>query len=137
MTNRKLAMYLGGSAGALMLVMAILSLATGITQEAHAHFATPEAYAISLLEGGGTLRALFAADIAFSILYVAFFAAFAMYLRERGQPALLVSLGLGALVLTGLLDLIEDHHIIVLLDQVEQRVLPTTGAISFQALESA
>jgi hypothetical protein len=137
MTNRKLAMYLAGATGAVMLVMAILSLKTGVTQEAHEHFAPPEAYAISLLEGGGTLRTLFAVDVAFTILYTCFFAAFAMYLRERKQPALLVWLGLGALVLTGVLDLLEDHHILVMLDEVEQRVLPSAGSISFQAVESA
>jgi hypothetical protein len=137
MTNRKLAMYLAACAGGAMLVMAVLSLATGVTQEAHEHFQLPEAYAISLIENPGVLRAMFGMDIAFTILYTAFFAVFAMYLRERKQPALLVWLGLGALVLTGLLDLLEDQHILVLLSEAEKQVLPTTGAIAFQAVESA
>jgi hypothetical protein len=137
MTNRKLAMILAGCAGAVMLVMAILSMKTGVTQEAHEHFAPPEAYAISLVEGGQSLRTLFALDIAFSILYVAFFAAFAMYLLERKRPAPIVWLALGALVLTGLLDILEDHHIVAMLNEAEQRVLPSVGSISFQEVESA
>jgi hypothetical protein len=137
MSNRKLAMVLAGCAGAVILVMTMLSMKTGITQETHEHFAPPEAYASSLVEGGQPLRTLFALDIAFSILYVAFFAVFAMYLRERKQPALIVWLALGALVLTGLLDILEDHHIVVMLNEAEQRVLPSVGAIAFQEVESA
>jgi hypothetical protein len=137
MTNRKLAMYLAGCAGAVLLVMAILSMTTGGTQEAHEHFAEPRAYTSSLVEKGGVLRTLFAVDIAFTILYVAFFAAFATYLRERKRPAVIVWLALGALVLTGLLDILEDHHILGMLNAAEQHVDPTVGAIAFQDVESA
>jgi hypothetical protein len=136
MTNRKLALLMAAAAGGAMLVMAAISMATGVTQEAHEHFNAPEPYAIALVEHGSTLRLMFAIDIAFTILYTGFFAAFAAFLLELKRPALLVKIALGALLLTALLDIIEDHHIVVLLDEAEHRVLPSAGAIAFQAVES-
>ena len=137
MSHRKLALYTAGCAGGVMLAMAVLSIVTGVTQEAHEHVAVPEAYGISLLEDSRALRPLFALDVAFTILYACFFAALALYLRDRKAPPLLVWLGLGALMVTAVLDLLEDHHILVMLDEVEHRILPTAGEIAFQATESA
>ena len=132
---RKLAIYLAGCTAAVLAVMVVVSLVTGAAQEPHEHFAPPEVYALSLVEHARALRAVFALDVAFLILYTAFFAAFAAYLRGLGRP--FVHLALGAMVATALLDVVEDHHILTLLDQAEQRILPTTGAIAFQAVESA
>lgn len=132
---RKLAMYLAGCTVAVMIVMVIVSLATGATQEAHEHFAKPELYAIGLLEHASALRAVFALDVAFVVLYTAFFATLSAYLVQLGRP--LARLALAALALTALLDLVEDHHIVALLDAAEQGVLPSAAAISFQVVESA
>ena len=137
MPNRKLALYLAGCTAAVMVVMAVLGIATGASQELHEHFAQPEAYAMALVEHGGALRVMMGLDLAFIVLYTAFFAAEAAYLRERKQPAVLVWLGFGAIVLTALLDFVEDHHILVMLDEAEVRVLPTVGAIAFQSVLSA
>ncbi|HEY1816828.1 MAG TPA: hypothetical protein VGG74_30985 [Kofleriaceae bacterium] len=135
---RKLAMYLAGCTGAVLVVMVIVSVATHATQEAHEHFALPEQYAVSLLDHATALRAVFALDIAFIVAYTAFFAALAAHLCERNPPlALLAKLGFAAMALTALLDIIEDHHILSLLDAAELRVLPSAGAISFQVVESA
>src|SRR5690242_12870861 len=99
MSNRKLSMMLAGCAAGAMVTMAIISLVTGVTQEAHEVVAPAESYAIGLISHGGVLRALFAVDVGFSILYAVFFAAFGLYLVERGAPRLLVWLGLGAMLL--------------------------------------
>ena len=131
----KLAMYLAGCTSAVLLVMVVVSLVTGAAQEPHEHFAIPEAYALSLVEHAQALRTVFALDVAFLILYTAFFAALAAYLRELGRP--FVNLALGAMVLTALLDVVEDHHILAMLDAAEHRVLPSAAAISFQTVESA
>jgi hypothetical protein len=137
MSNRKMAFMLAGCTAAVLVVMAIVSIATGATQEVHEHFAPPETYAFRLLDDAKGLRPLMALDIAFLILYTAFFATFATHLRGRGRPALLVWLALGAMIATAVLDIIEDHHILTLLDQAEHQVLPTAGAIAFQSVESA
>jgi hypothetical protein len=137
MTDRKLAMTLAVATGVTLVAMAIVSIATGVTQEVHEHFAEPATYAARLLEQAKGLRVVMALDIAFLCLYTAFFAALAMHLRTRGRPAVLVWLGLGAMVLTALLDVIEDHHILGMLDAAEHQVMPTAGAIAFQSVESA
>jgi len=137
MTNRKLAVTLAGATCAALVAMAVVSLATGVTQEIHEHFADPEVYAARLLDQASGLRVVMALDIAFLCLYTAFFATLAIHLRARGRAAVLVWLGLGAMVLTALLDIVEDHHILTLLDLAEHHVLPTAGAIAFQAVESA
>ena len=132
---RKVAINLGGAAGAVLGVMVIVSLVTGATQEAHEHVALPEPYAMSLLAHANALRVTFALDIAFIALYTGFFAALARFLELRGRP--FVRLALGLLVLTALLDIVEDHHIVTLLDGAEQGVLPTTAAIAFQVVLSS
>jgi hypothetical protein len=137
MTNRKLAITVAGCTAAVLVVMAVVSVATGVTQEAHEHFATPELYALRLIDQSKGLRGVMALDIAFLCLYTAFFTLLAIHLRSRGRPAALVWLALGAMVATALLDIVEDHHILALLDQAEHRVLPTADAIAWQSLESA
>jgi hypothetical protein len=132
---RKLAMYLAGCAGAVLIVMVVVSVATGATQEAHEHFARPEAYGVGLLEHANALRAVFALDIAFVVLYTGFFAALSQYLVELGRP--FARLALAAMLVTALLDIVEDHHIVALLDAAEQSVLPGAAAISFQVVESS
>jgi hypothetical protein len=132
---RKLAMYLAGCSGAVLVVMTILSFATGATQELHEHVALPEPYAQHLLAHAPALRGMMALDLAFLVLYTAFFAALAIYLRERGRP--FTYLALGALILTALLDIVEDHHILAMLRSAELGELPTAGHIAFQAVESA
>ena len=131
---RKLAVNLAGCTGAVMIVMVIVSLVTGATQEAHEHYALPEPYAMSLLAHANALRGVFALDIAFIVAYTAFFAALSAYLVERGRP--FAKLAFGAMAIVAVLDIVEDHHIVSLLDAAEQSVLPTAGAIAFQVVES-
>ena len=132
---RKLAVNLAGCTIAVLVVLVVVSMITHATQEAHEHFALPEPYAIGLLEHADALRAVFALDIAFIILYTGFFAALSKYLVARGRP--FAKLAFGAMALVALLDIVEDHHILSMLDAAEQSVLPSAGAIAFQAVESA
>ena len=134
---RKLAINLAGCTGAVLAVMVIVSYATGATQEAHEHFALPEAYALRLVEHGKGLRLVMGLDIAFLILYTAFFAALSVHLRQRGAPRLLVYVALASMLGCALLDIVEDHHILALLDEAEARVLPSVTEIVFQQTESA
>src|SRR5258706_11247558 len=110
MSSRKLAINLAGCTSAVLLVMVVVSLVTGATQESHEHYALPEAYAVSLLEHANALRALFALDIAFILLYTGFFAAYSRYLGELGQP--FAKLAFGAMLAVAFLDFVEDHHIV-------------------------
>src|SRR5690242_10780691 len=99
--------------------MVAVGMSTGATQEPHEHFAAPDAYAKSLLADAGPLRLMFALDIAFCVLYTAFFIAFACHLRN-----LWAWLGLGAMIIVALLDFVEDHHIVSMLESAEHGILP-------------
>ncbi len=134
---RKLAILLAGAAGVMLLLMVLTAVITGATQEKHEHFMQSGDYAMSLLHHAKGLRILMGLDIAFSVLYTLFFATLAMYLRDVGAPRVFIYLGLGAMVLTGLLDMIEDHHIISLLEAAEHGVLPADSSIAWQAAESS
>ncbi|HUS28391.1 MAG TPA: hypothetical protein VMZ53_07780 [Kofleriaceae bacterium] len=132
---RRMAMLLAGCTLGVLVLMVITGVITGATQEKHEHFMAPEEYALSLLAEPKGLRTLMGLDIAFAILYTAFFAAFTKYLRALGRP--FVTLAFGAMLATAILDFIEDHHIISMLESAEHRVFPTASAIQFQAAESA
>jgi hypothetical protein len=132
MSNRKLAIVLALATSLVLIAMVITGMTTGAAQEPHEHFMAPDAYARSLLEHRGGLRMMIALDIAFLVLYTAFFTALARHLRS-----LFAWLGLGAMIAVALLDIVEDHHIIAMLESVEHGVLPDAGSIAWQSAESA
>lgn len=134
-SSRRLALVLGGFTLGILVVMVAISLITGASQEVHEHFALPELYGFRLVTQGGALRALFALDVAFLALYTSFFAALARYLGERGRP--FVRLALGFMIATAVLDVIEDHHIVTMLDAAEKNILPSAAEISAQAVLSS
>lgn len=132
---RKLAINLAACSATVLVVMAILGFATGATQEAHEHYALPEAYAMALLDHARPLRVLFAVDVAFLALYTGFFAALARYLADRGRPFTRIALGL--MIGTAVLDILEDHHIVAMLDAAEAQVLPQASEIAAQVVLSS
>jgi hypothetical protein len=135
MSMRRMAIFLAGCTMCVLILMVITGVVTGATQEKHEHFLFPEAYAVSLLDEAKGLRILMGLDIAFLVLYTAFFAAFTKYLRAFGRP--FVTLAFGAMLSTAILDIIEDHHILSMLESAEHRVLPSALSIQLQAAESA
>src|SRR5262245_43424164 len=132
---RRLALVLAGGTVATLIAMAAVSLATGASQEPHEHYAPPAEYAASLLEHPGALRVVFALDIAFLALYTAFFAAFSSFLVSIGRP--FARLALAAMIGTALLDILEDHHILVMLDMAERGQPLSDAAIAFQQVLSS
>jgi len=134
MSSRKLALWLALATAGVLVVMVIISFATGATQEAHEWYALPVDYADKLRAQAAPLRLIFGLDIAFLVLYTAFFAAFADHLRALGRP--FVWLALGAMVATALLDIVEDHHILALLGLAEADHPIDDGAIAFQQVLS-
>jgi hypothetical protein len=129
-SSRRLALALVAATSAVLLAMGIVTLVTGASQEAHEWYRPPAQYAAELLAQGGTVRVLFALDIAFLVLYTAFFAALADHLRALGRP--FVWLALGAIIATAVLDVVEDHHILSLLGVAEAGRPIDDGAIVFQ-----
>ncbi|MEO6775828.1 MAG: hypothetical protein ABI467_22905 [Kofleriaceae bacterium] len=132
---RRIAMTLAGFALGILVVMTVIGLVSGASQEPHEHFALPAEYGLGLLEHAGVLRAIFALDVAFLVLYTSFFAALAKYLGGRGRP--FVRLALGFMIATAVLDVIEDHHILAMLDAAERAVLPSATEIVVQSVISS
>ena len=128
-------MALAGFTLGVLVVMTVISLVTGASQEAFEHVALPNVYAHEILQHADALRAVFALDIAFLILYTSFFAALAKYLGERGRP--FVRLALAFMVATAVLDIIEDHHIVAMLDAAEKGIAPSATEIVVQAVISS
>lgn len=125
---RRLAILLAVGSAAALLAMVAVALATGVTQEAYEYVTDRSEYAKSLFEHASSVRLIFALDVAFIVLYTGFFAALARILR--GQP--FVNIALGALLVTALLDAIEDHRILSMLAASEQGVRPDMDALIFQ-----
>jgi hypothetical protein len=130
-----MAIGLGLAAIATLLVMVAVGMVTGASQEAHEWYGPPDAYAERLLAQAGAVRVIFGLDIAFLVLYTGFFAALADYLRRRGRP--FVTLALGALLVTALLDIVEDHHILALLGVAEAHRPIDDGALVVQQVISS
>jgi len=132
---RRIAMTLAGFTLGILVVMTVISLVSGASQEEHEHFQIPAQYGFSLLQHAGVLRAIFALALAFLVLYTSFFTALAKYLGERGRP--FVRLALGFMIATAVLDILEDHHILAMLDEAERNVLPSATEIAAQSVLSA
>jgi hypothetical protein len=75
-------------------------------------------------------------DVAFCVLYTAFFAAFAALLATLGAR-LFAWIAFGGMLLVLVLDLVEDHHILALLALAEANRPIEDGSIVFQDTLSA
>lgn len=120
MSTRRLALVLVLASGAALVAMVAVIVATGTTQEAFEYAGDPIAYAQSIVARASSVRLIFAFDIAFIVLYTGFFAALAEYLKRLGQP--FTTLALGTLVVTSILDVLENHHILALLGAAENKL---------------
>jgi hypothetical protein len=115
--------------------MMAVTLATGVTQEAHEWYAPPAEYAKGLVEHPGALRLLFGLDVAFLVLYTGFFVVLADLLRKLGRPFALLALGF--MLATAVLDVLEDHHILTMLDMAVRGQLPSDAQIAGQQVPSS
>ena len=132
---RRMALGLAAASIATLLAMVAVGLTTGASQEAHEWYGPPDAYAAQLVAQAGALRVIFGLDIAFLVLYTGFFAALADYLRRRGRP--FVAIAIGAMLVTALLDIVEDHHILALLGMAEAHRPIDDGALVLQQVISS
>jgi len=137
MSTRRLALALALATGAVLLVMVAVSMITGATQETHEHYKPAADYARDLLAHPGGARLLFGLDIAFLILYTAFFGTLARYLHGYASSRPYAWLGFGAMVLVAILDIVEDHHILSLLALAENGRPIDDSAIAFQSVLSS
>ncbi len=89
-----------------------------------------------LLQSPSVLRAVFAFDNAFIVFYSSVFVLLAIVCLREGAHRLVLAVALGALLLTGLLDMIENFHLMSLLASAVQGIPFSDGDIRFQSLET-
>jgi hypothetical protein len=134
MSSRKVALVVAAGATLAIAAMVVVGVVTGASQEAHEWYAPPEIYAASLRAQGEALRLVFAIDTAFIILFTAFFVAFADYLRAIGRR--FTGIALGALLVTAALDILENQHILAMLDLAQRDRPIGDGDIAVQQMIS-
>jgi len=125
-------------AGLCALAMLGIALATGVSQEPLQVVQSPEHYAALLLARPLILRLIFAIDGMFLIVYGTYFALQAGWLvRERPARRAGVYLATGLLLVTAILDAIENLHIVTMLTALQHGTAPAMGEIAFQNVLSA
>jgi len=135
--NRALAVS-GFLASGTVLCMVAGIFATGFSQEFFQ--LSPSVHAIAAQLTGQPahdfgLRLNIGLDNFFIIVYCAFFVLLAARLRGLVHPGI-VGVGLGAILLTGLLDAIENHHIMAMLHGFEHGMPLSTDESRYQMVES-
>lgn len=121
------------AAGAIatLVAMIAITLTTGVSQEGFELARDAAGYAADLRAHPAAIRLVFAIDSAFLVLYTAFFIGFARRI-VRPETRLIVGLAIGAIALTALLDMIEDHHILGMLAGTEAGAPPGPGELVVQ-----
>lgn len=114
-----------------LVAMMAITLATGASQEAFEIVRAPDTYADGLLAHPGALRLLFGVDSAFLVVYSAMFVGVGQRISTPDNRRFVV-IGVIAMLLTAVLDAIEDHHILAMLYGVEVGSRPGPGEIAFQ-----
>jgi len=116
---------------ACLVAMVAITLASGVSQETFEIVRAPAVSAADLRAHGGAMRALFGIDSAFLVFYSVFFIGFARRL-DRPEVRLYLRLGLGFVLATAVLDMVEDHHIMAMLLGAQGGDTPSAGEIALQ-----
>jgi hypothetical protein len=123
-------------AAGLLATLCGLVLVTGVSQQTFERFAPPTEYARALLAAAAPLRLIVAIDDVFIVSYIAATLLLCAAQAERASK-LLLSVVLGAALLGGTLDLIENHHILAMLTQAEFGGEPSSVEIGAQVVASS
>jgi hypothetical protein len=111
--------------------MVIVTIASGVSQETFEVVRPAGEYAAALRGHDVAVRALFAIDAAFVVLYSAFFLVFGRRLAtEHTRP--LITVATAFILVTAFLDMIEDHHILAMLNAAREGANPSTGELVLQ-----
>lgn len=116
---QKTLVMLGVTGGLLAFALLLVSLFLGGSQEPFQVVRAVSEYSEMLAARSAAMRLSFALDDVFIVVYTTFFVLLGVLLKERGNPSL-INLAIGAIILTGALDAIENAHIMTMLTQVEK-----------------
>ena len=118
MTQSRQLVLASMAAGSLLLVMIAISVFTGVSQQSFEWFMPPHLYAEQLLAGAGPLRAIIGLDNLFIACYSMTVFLLVQVLWQHHARYLLF-LVLAASLTGGVLDYIENHHILSMLTIAE------------------
>lgn len=134
MTNRTESQRIVTLAYASIVVLAamvLITMVTGVSQETFEIVRHPAIYGDELRRFALPLRALFGLDSGFLVLYGTLIVLVARrFATEQNRG--LIAIVIGAVMVTALADMIEDHFILALLRGAERGIDPTAGQITFE-----
>jgi hypothetical protein len=116
--------------------MFAIYLATGIGQDPLQFVHSQEEYAAILLKNPDVLRAAVGLDNLFIVLYSSMFLALFALLRPSSGNVTLLTGALALLMLSGLLDLLENMHFLTMIATAVQGLTVELPEIKLQAWES-
>ncbi len=119
MKPARLAFGCGLASAALLAVLLVLSVVTGVNQQSFELVAELESYRHRLAAGAGPLRAILAIDNVFVATYTATTVFAVQALRGRASSAALGCV-MGFVIAAGVLDWIENHHFCTMLASVDE-----------------
>jgi hypothetical protein len=117
-------------------LLLVLALATDGSQGLFQLFMPPADYAALLMERASILRLDIGVDLLFIAAYLSFFVLWAQHIAAAGANRTLAAIALGLIMVTALLDAIENAHILAMLRAVELGVLPSQGELLGQQVAS-
>ena len=138
MDNRKLQkmlVMLGIAGGLLAFALLLVSLLLGGSQEPFQVVRSVSEYSQMLAARSMAMRLSFTLDNIFIVVYTAFFVLLGILLKEHGNPTM-INLAAGAIIITGLLDAIENSHIITMMTQVEKGLPINESELALQMIAS-
>lgn len=137
MNTRKIISRLSLTAGFCVLIMCLIAIFTGVTQEQFEVSQTVENYTKGLLAGENPLRLTFTIDIVFICVFVTTFIFLTQYLKTKTSVTNAVAdVALGAMLICGFLDFHEDLHILTMLRNATHNLPIEQSEISLQMILS-
>lgn len=126
----------GWLTSACALGLLVMALATGGSQGVFQLFAPSPDYAAHLLSRADNLRWDIGLDSLFIPAYLGFFVLWARRMRNGGGEGPLIALALALVMMTAMLDAIENAHILAMLRSSELGIVPGRGEILAQQVAS-
>lgn len=138
MNNNKLIVRLSIVAGLAILAMFSVTLLTGVSQEKFENVWGAGDYALALIAEQGPLRLIFTIDFIFIAVFTTAFVILPQSLKN-GTPVVnaIANLSIGAMIMCGLLDFVEDLHILTMLDSATKGLALAESQIALQTFLSA
>lgn len=133
LSQMKLVMGSALAAGILLIAMVAITLidGTGFNNfESLSVFGTPALFASHIVDAGATLRKIYPLDTMYIFAYTVMVFAL-LQIKPHGMFSVLSII---AVLGTGILDFVENNHIIAMLLAAENGSVPSVGEITFQTV---